>query len=87
MGHGTQLGSRNASSRFEEPALAEKVVTLCYLIGLTDDYRVLVSHNKVPAELRSLFSSQMNRIQLPVDKRLWPHAAYLGRHRERFVTG
>lgn len=58
-----------------------------HLISLTDDYRVLVSHNKVPAELRSLFSSQMNRIHLPVDIRLWPHATYLAKHRERFVSG
>jgi putative restriction endonuclease len=58
-----------------------------HLISLTDDYRVLVSHNKVPAELRSLFSRQMDRIHLPVDIRLWPHAAYLARHRERFVLG
>jgi putative restriction endonuclease len=53
-----------------------------HLISLTDDYRVLASHNKVPAELRSLFASQMNCIHLPADKRLWPHAAYLARHRE-----
>ena len=28
-----------------------------HLISLTDDYRLLVSHNKVPTELRSLFQS------------------------------
>jgi putative restriction endonuclease len=27
-----------------------------HLISLTDDYRLLVSHNKVPAELRGLFA-------------------------------
>jgi hypothetical protein len=41
------------------------------LISLTDDYRILVSHNKVPAQLRFLFETQMNRIHLPNDERLW----------------
>ena len=58
-----------------------------HLISLTDDYRLLVSHNKVPVELRSLFKSQMNRIHLPDDKRLWPHPAYISKHRDRFVSG
>jgi putative restriction endonuclease len=58
-----------------------------HLISLTDDYRILLSHNKVPAELRFLFESQMNRIHLPIDKRLWPHPAYIAKHRERFVSG
>ena len=58
-----------------------------HLISLSDDYRILVSHNKVPAELRSLFVRQMERIHLPSDKRLWPHPAYMEKHRERFVEG
>jgi putative restriction endonuclease len=58
-----------------------------YLISLTDDYFLLVSHNKVPTELRPLFQSQMNRIHLPRDERLWPHPAYISKHRERFVSG
>jgi len=28
------------------------------LISLTDDYRILLSHNKVPAQLRFLFETQ-----------------------------
>lgn len=55
------------------------------LISLTDDYRLLVSHNKVPAELRVLFERQMDRIQLPHDARLWPHRDYVGKHREGFM--
>ncbi|WGI73309.1 HNH endonuclease [Sinorhizobium meliloti] len=55
-----------------------------HLISLTDDYRILVSHNKVPAELRTLFEKQMDRIHLPGDTRLWPHPAYVARHREKF---
>ncbi|MBB4274124.1 HNH endonuclease [Rhizobium mongolense] len=55
-----------------------------HLISLTDDYRILVSHNKVPSELRTLFAKQMDRIHLPEDERLWPHPAYIARHREKF---
>jgi len=55
-----------------------------HLISLTDDYRILVSHNKVPSELRTLFAKQMDRIHLPADERLWPHPAYVARHREKF---
>lgn len=58
-----------------------------HLISLTNEYQLLVSHNKVPAELRGLFERQLNRIHLPKDARLWPHPTYLERHRERFVAG
>lgn len=57
-----------------------------HLISLTDEYRLLVSHNKVPAELRGLFEKQMERIHLPADRRLWPHAGYVARHREAFMA-
>lgn len=57
-----------------------------HLISLTDEYRLLVSHNKVPAELRVLFERQMDRIHLPKDERLWPHRTYVERHRERFMA-
>jgi putative restriction endonuclease len=57
-----------------------------HLISLTDDYRILVSHNKVPSELRTLFAKQMDRIHLPKDERLWPHPAYVARHRERLSS-
>lgn len=57
-----------------------------HLISLTDDYRLLVSHNKVPAELRVLFEKQMDRIHLPSDHRLWPRPTYLARHRERYLA-
>jgi putative restriction endonuclease len=36
-----------------------------HLISLTDDYRLLVSHNKVPPEIRRLFDKQLERIHLP----------------------
>lgn len=57
-----------------------------HLISLTDDYQLLVSHNKVPAELRVLFERQMDRIRLPQDIRLWPHRTYVERHRDRFMA-
>ena len=57
-----------------------------HLISLTDDYRLLVSHNKVPAELRSLFEKQMDRIHLPRDERQWPQRTYVERHREGYLT-
>lgn len=55
-----------------------------HLISLTDDYRLLISHNRVPAELRDLFTKQLERIHLPSDARLWPHQRYIARHRESF---
>lgn len=55
-----------------------------HLISLTDDYRLLVAHNRVPAELRGLFAKQADRIRLPTDTALWPHRKYMERHREAF---
>jgi putative restriction endonuclease len=57
-----------------------------HLISLTNDFRLLVSHNKVPAELRNLFEKQMDRIHLPRDQRLWPHPSYIERHRNAFMA-
>lgn len=56
-----------------------------HLISLTDDYGLLVSHNRVPGELRTLFATQVERIHLPRDERLWPRREYVARHRERFA--
>jgi putative restriction endonuclease len=57
-----------------------------HLISLTDDYGLLVSHNKVPAELRGLFAKQLDRIHLPKDPKLWPNRGYVARHREAFSS-
>jgi putative restriction endonuclease len=57
-----------------------------HLISLTDDHRLLVSHKKAPAELRTLFERQMDRIHLPKDRRLWPHPAHIARHREAYLA-
>ena len=55
-----------------------------HLICLTDSYRLLVSHNNVPEQLRNLFRTQGNHIHLPKNERLWPKREYMARHRERF---
>ncbi len=57
-----------------------------HLISLTNDYRLLISHNKVPADLRVLFSKQLDRIHLPSNNRLWPHPTYIAKHREAFSS-
>lgn len=57
-----------------------------HLISLTDEYGLLVSHNKVPTELRTLFARHLDRIHLPADRALWPHPTYLQRHREAFAA-
>ena len=57
-----------------------------HLISLTDEYGLLVSHNKVPEDLRALFARQLERIHLPKDPKLWPHPAYIRRHREAYVS-
>lgn len=57
-----------------------------HLISLSEDYGLLVSHNRVPVELRTLFEKHTQRIQLPSNQRLWPHPAYVARHREAFAN-
>ncbi len=57
-----------------------------HLISLTDDYRLLVSHNKVPAEFRRLFAQSGEQIHLPKSPAQWPHPAYIAKHRERFAA-
>jgi putative restriction endonuclease len=56
-----------------------------HLISLTDDYRLLISHNKVPKELQGLFAKHLERIHLPSDSALWPYSAYVARHRGAFA--
>ena len=56
-----------------------------HLISLSDDYGLLVSHNRVPSEFRNLFANQLERIHLPSDQRLWPRQEFVARHREKFA--
>ena len=53
-----------------------------HLISLTDDYGLLVSHNRVPGELRGLFAKQLDRIDLPSDERQWPRRDFIALHRK-----
>lgn len=56
-----------------------------HLVSLTDDYGLLVSHNKVPSDLRALFRNQLQRIHLPRDRIQWPHIEYVRRHRAAYA--
>ena len=58
-----------------------------HLISLTNDYGLLVAHNRVPGEFQNLFSRQLERIHLPDCEQLWPQPAYIEWHRERFLGG
>ena len=56
-----------------------------HLITITDNWELLVAHNRLPERMRSTFFTDPGRLHLPRDERLWPGAAYLSHHRERFV--
>lgn len=43
-----------------------------HLISIDEDYRLLVSHNRVPSGLRSLFRPEHEGLCLPQDRHLWP---------------
>lgn len=58
-----------------------------HLISFDHDFHLLVSHNKVPSELRQLFPTIGERIRLPTDSTLHPRVDYVARHRERFASG
>lgn len=77
------------------PDVVQNGIALCgtahwlfdrHLISVTDEYRLLVSHNKIPAEFRGLLDNQLDRIHLPADPALWPRASYLAHHREKFAS-
>jgi putative restriction endonuclease len=57
-----------------------------HLISLTDDFGLLVSHNRVPSELRPLFKGQLKRIHLPKKEAEWPHLDYVRRHRAAYMA-
>ena len=56
-----------------------------HLISIDDDYHLLVAHNRVPGELRSLFRPEHEGLHLPRDRRLRPHPAFLAHHREAYA--
>lgn len=55
-----------------------------HLLSISDDYGLLISHNRVPTELQTLFARQLDRIHLPKDGSLWPHKNFIRRHRQEF---
>lgn len=57
-----------------------------HLISIGEDGCLLVSHNKVPTELRRLFRPEQQPVRRPADPRLWPHPRFLHHHRERFAA-
>lgn len=57
-----------------------------HLISISEDGCLLVSHNKVPTELRRLFRPEHQPISRPRDPHLWPHRRFLDYHRERFAA-
>ena len=57
-----------------------------HLISIDQDYSLLVSHNRVPVELRNLFRPEHQGLHLPKDPRLRPHPAFLAHHRELYAN-
>jgi len=56
-----------------------------HLLSVSSDYGLLIAHNRVPSELRPLFSPSQTRIHLPEDKSKWPSQRFLEDHRRRFA--
>jgi putative restriction endonuclease len=55
-----------------------------HLISITDDYRLLIATDRVPPEFRALFERFGGQLNLPSDRKEWPHPYYLEKHREAF---
>lgn len=52
------------------------------LISVGADFEILVSDNKVPADVKGRLISPTGRLHLPLSRRDWPHPEYLRYHRE-----
>lgn len=52
------------------------------LISVSEDYQILISHNKVPAETVRRVITPGQKLILPKQKRHYPHPEYLQYHRE-----
>jgi len=55
------------------------------LIGVRDDYSLVVSHNKLPETMRGLLAPQEQLIRLPRDKRHWPSPRFIAIHRAKHL--
>lgn len=54
----------------------------CGLISITDDHRILVSHNKVPSDIADRLIRTERHLLLPANSRDHPHPSYLEWHRQ-----
>ena len=52
------------------------------LISVAEDHTILVSRNKVPAEVVDRLIRPQGQVWLPEDRRNWPHPDNLRWHRE-----
>jgi len=57
-----------------------------HLISIDENYRLLVSHNRVPSELQGLFRPDDDGLHLPQDRRLWPRQTFLAHHRDAYAS-
>jgi len=57
------------------------------LISISEDYGMLISHNKVPPEWRQMFGHRERQLHLPRNRRDWPHPEYIRKHREMRYGG
>ncbi len=57
-----------------------------HLISLTDDCRLLVSHNRVPPEFQQLFARAGEPVHLPDSPAQRPHPAFIAKHRAVYET-
>ena len=76
------------------PDIEQNGIALCgtahwlfdrHLITIGENWELLVAHNRLPERMQATFFSDVRRLHLPRDERLWPGVAFLNRHRERFV--
>ena len=56
-----------------------------YLISFSEDFRLLIDERRVPKELHELLTRYGGTIALPTDRKIWPHPAYLEKHRATFL--
>lgn len=56
-----------------------------HLITLSDEYQLLVSHNKIPSRLSELFYKHPHTIGLPKDQDNYPRLDFIRKHREKWM--
>lgn len=55
-----------------------------HLISISEDYKLLIANDSVPKEMQELLDANGGQIMLPKDPSLWPHEAFLKKHRSLF---